>query len=224
MKTEEKISLPHQAYLEIKRRILDNELSPNVIMLEKELADLLGMSRTPVREALIRLSNEGLVEVRPRHGMRVLPLSAEDMIEIYQILTALETQAAEMVAEKGLNKEELALLNGTVDEMDSALAVDDLEGWSQADEKFHMQLVEFSGNKRLVSAVNNYFDQSHRARCFTLRLRPKPSNSNNDHRCVVAAIEARDPKKAAECHREHRQKSAEMLVKLLTETNIVNLY
>ena len=52
--------------------------------LEKELADSLDMSRTPVREALIRLSNEGMVEVRPRHGMRVLPVSAADMIEIYQ--------------------------------------------------------------------------------------------------------------------------------------------
>ena len=224
MKIEEKISLPYQAYLEIKRRILDNELSPNVIMLEKELADLLGMSRTPVREALIRLSNEGLVEVRPRHGMRVLPLSAEDMIEIYQILTALETQAVEMVAKKGLDNEELKLLNNTVDEMDEALATDDLERWSQADERFHMQLVEFSGNKRLVNIVNNHFDQSYRARRFTLHLRPKPLNSNSDHRCIVSAIEERDPKKAAECHREHREKSAETLMKLLTKTNIVNLY
>lgn len=224
MKKQEKISLPHQAYLEIKRRILDNELSPNVIMLEKELADLLGMSRTPVREALIRLSNEGMVEVRPRHGMRVLPLSADDMIEIYQILTALETQAAELVAEKGLTEDQLNQLNQSVDEMDQALENDDLEAWSKADERFHMLLVKFSGNKRLVNVVNTYFDQSHRARLFTLRLRPKPLNSNNDHREVVAAIEAGDAKKAAQYHREHRENSGKMLVKLLKETNIVNLY
>ncbi len=224
MKKQEKISLPHQAYLEIKRRILDNELSPNVIMLEKELADLLGMSRTPVREALIRLSNEGMVEVRPRHGMRVLPLSADDMIEIYQILTALETQAAELVAEKGITEDQLNELNQSVDEMDEALAKDDLEAWSKADERFHMLLVKFSGNKRLVNVVNTYFDQSHRARLFTLRLRPKPINSNNDHREVVAAIKAGDAKKAAQYHREHRENSGKMLVKLLKETNIVNLY
>lgn len=224
MGTKEKVSLPEQAYLEIKRRILDNQLSPNMIMLEKELADLLKMSRTPVREALIRLSNEGLVEVRPRHGMRVLPLSADDMIEIYQILTALETMAAEIVAEKGLSEKQLAQLNAAVDEMDAALADDDLDKWSEADERFHILLVEFSGNQRLVSVVNNYFDQSHRARCFTLRLRPKPINSNNDHRSVVKAIADRDPQKAAQYHREHREKSGKMLVELLKATNIVNLY
>ncbi len=224
MKKQEKISLPHQAYMEIKRRILDNELSPNVIMLEKELADLLGMSRTPVREALIRLSNEGMVEVRPRHGMRVLPLSADDMIEIYQILTALESQAAELVAEKGLTEEQLNELNQSVDEMDKTLEAEDLESWSKADERFHILLVKFSGNKRLISLVNNYFDQSHRARLFTLRLRPKPVNSNNDHRKVVAAIEAGEAKKAAQYHRDHRENSGKMLVKLLKETNIVNLY
>ena len=224
MKIEEKKSLPLHAYLEIKRRILDNELPPNIIILEKELADLLKMSRTPVREALIRLSNEGLVEVRPRHGMRVLPLSAEDMLEIYQILTALESQAAEIVAGKGLTEEQIKQLIDTVDEMDAALEANDLLKWSESDELFHMKLVEFSENQRLIDVVNMYFDQSHRARCFTLHLRPKPINSNNDHRDVVAAIVAKDSKKAARVHRKHREKSGEMLVKILKETNIVNLY
>lgn len=224
MNKQEKISLPHQAYLDIKRRILDNELSPNIIILEKELADLLGMSRTPVREALIKLSNEGMVEVRPRHGMRVLPISVEDMMEIYQILTALEVQAAEIVAEKGLDEEQLFQINRILDEMDAALAADDLEGWNNADESFHLLLVKFSGNKRLISVVNTYFDQSHRARLFTLRLRPKPTNSNNDHRNVIAAIKERDVKKASQCHREHRDKSGRMLVSLLEKMNIVNLY
>ena len=83
-----------RAYREIRRRILDNDMPPNAQYLEQELADALGMSRTPVREALIRLSDERLVEVRPRHGARVLPVSVDDMREIYELMTELEALAA----------------------------------------------------------------------------------------------------------------------------------
>jgi DNA-binding GntR family transcriptional regulator len=75
--SDERIPLAEQAYRELKRRILDNELAPGAVLLEQELASLLGMSRTPVREAMVRLEKEGAVEIRPRHGMRVLPISAE---------------------------------------------------------------------------------------------------------------------------------------------------
>ena len=83
-------SLVDAAYREIRQRILDNVWPPGHRALEQEVALALGMSRTPVREALMRLAAEGLVEVIPRHGMRVLPVSPADMQEIYQILTALE--------------------------------------------------------------------------------------------------------------------------------------
>src|SRR4051812_8794246 len=76
-------------YQRLKQRILDNEYAPGTQVLEQDLASGLGLSRTPVREALIRLQQEGLVEVVPRHGMRVLPLSPRDMREIYTVLTSL---------------------------------------------------------------------------------------------------------------------------------------
>ena len=87
------------AYEQIRRRILDIDWPPGHRALEQEVALALGMSRTPVREALMRLQDEGLVEVIPRHGMRVLPVSPNDMREIYQILTALECMAAELLAQ-----------------------------------------------------------------------------------------------------------------------------
>src|SRR4051812_30542921 len=89
----------HDAYDTIKRQIMDNELGPGEQVLERDLALRLGVSRTPVHEALIRLESEGLVEVLPRHGMRVLPVSPEDMLQIYEILTSLESTAAELLAE-----------------------------------------------------------------------------------------------------------------------------
>jgi len=223
MNTATKISMPNRAYQEIKRRILENEFSPNSILLEQELAELLEMSRTPVREALIRLSNEGMVEVRPRHGMRVLPLSAQDMREIYDILTALESQAAGIVAQSGLSKEQLDNLNQSLNDMDEALEIDDLMRWALADESFHRQLVEYSANDRLISIVNNFWDQSHRARILTLHLRQKPTKSNDDHRRVVAAIEARDSETASKEHREHRTRSGAMLVELLENNGIATV-
>ena len=94
-----RVSLVDDAYLAIRRRILDNVYPPGHQALEGDLAGELGISRTPVREALIRLANEGLVEVVPRHGMRVLPVSPTDMREIYVVLTALESAAAELLAQ-----------------------------------------------------------------------------------------------------------------------------
>ena len=223
MSINTKVSMPNRAYNEIKRRILDNEIPSNSILLEQELAELLKMSRTPVREALIRLSNEGMVEVRPRHGMRVLPLSAQDMSEIYDILTALEAKAAEIVATNGLDNEKLNELHNAVDSMDLALKDDDLAAWGNADEQFHRLLVEYSNNQRLINIVNTFWDQSHRARMLTLHLRPKPTKSNEDHRAVLNAIENRDHEIARNKHREHRRKSGKMLVDILKKNGIATL-
>jgi DNA-binding GntR family transcriptional regulator len=87
-----------RAYTEVRRRIIENEMPAGSVVLEQDLAQELGMSRTPVREAMIHLAKEGLVEVRPRHGFRVLPISAKDMVDIYEILTALESTAAATLA------------------------------------------------------------------------------------------------------------------------------
>ena len=212
-----------QAYEQIRRRILANELPPGTQLLEQQLADNLGMSRTPVREAVMRLAREGLVEVRPRHGIRVLPVSASDMREIYEILTALEAAAAEACASRGLNDEEMARLTDAVEAMDVALAADDLDAWAAADEVFHRALTELGGNRRLQAFVNTTWDQAHRARMVTLRLRPKPVGSNDAHRAVVAAIAARDPDTARRLHRLHRQESGRLLVQILDRAGLSQL-
>jgi DNA-binding GntR family transcriptional regulator len=211
------------AYSELKRRLLDNEMQAGAQFLEQELAEMLGMSRTPVREAMIRLAEEGMVEVRPRHGMRVLPVSAKDMREIYEILTSLESTAAEQVARRGLSPDELAVLQVSVDEMEEALEIDDRRRWADADERFHLLLVEYCGNERLRSLVETFWDQAHRARLITLSLRPKPTASNRDHAAVVDAIARRDAEAARKLHRKHRVRSGELLVELLTKYGLTQV-
>jgi DNA-binding GntR family transcriptional regulator len=217
LKPRRRESLSVRAYNELKRRIFENELIIGEQYMEHELADLLKMSRTPVREALIQLSREGLVEVRPRHGMRIKPVSLEDMGEICQVLTALEATAAALAAENSTTSEDLDSLRQAVTDMDAALEREDMEGWARADERFHRLLVELSGNKRLIEAVRTFIDQSHRFRMLTLRLRPKPVESNRDHQAVLEAIENGDAAAARKLHREHRERSGQMLISLVKE-------
>jgi len=218
-----RLSLTEHAYTEIRRRILENEMPAGTQVLEQELAEMLEMSRTPVREAMVRLAEDGMVEVRPRHGMRVLPISADDMREIYDVLTALESMAAERVAARGVSPEQLLALRQAVVDMDAALAADDLRTWADADERFHLLLVEYCDNERLRALVSGYWDQSHRVRLVTLGLRPKPVDSNKDHAAVVDAIARGDAVAARRLHRQHRVRSGETLVNLLKTHGLTQL-
>jgi DNA-binding GntR family transcriptional regulator len=205
-------SLVDEAYEQIRRRILDNLWPPGHRALEQEVGLALGMSRTPVREALMRLQNEGLVEVIPRHGMRVLPVSPNDMREIYQILTALECMAAELLAQRRPTGKELEPLVAATKAMDKALKADDLDAWAAADERFHGHLVELAGNRQLQATVLNYWDRAHRARMFTLRLRPKPVTSTREHMQMVERLLAGDAAGAAAVTRAHRERATRELV------------
>ena len=201
-----------EAHAAIRRRILDNVYPPGHQALESELAKDLAISRTPVREALIRLANEGLVAVVPRHGMRVLPVSPLDMSEIYAVLTALESAAAELLARRRPDDAELKPLVDATHDMERALKVDDLEGWAAADERFHQGLVELAGNRTLMEAASRLADRAHRARMFTLRLRPKPVNSTHEHMAMLERIRAGDAAGAVQVNRAHRERASRELL------------
>ncbi len=203
------------AYRVMRERILDNAWAPGYQVLEQALALELGMSRTPVREACMRLANEGLVEVVPRHGMRVLPVSPSDMREIYQILTSLESMAAELVAQARPTAAELAPLEKASRDMEKALKRDDLDAWAEADERFHRQLTQMCGNVKLAAIVFNYWDRSHRARMVTLRLRPRPVHSTREHLAILQAIRRGDAAAAGALFRAHRQRASQELTDLL---------
>lgn len=216
-------SLVDAAYDQVRRRILDNVWPPGHRALEQEVALTLGMSRTPVREALLRLQNEGLVEVIPRHGVRVLAVSPADMREIYQILTALECMAAELLASRKPSARELAPLVNATKAMDKALKDDDLDAWAAADERFHAHLVDLAGNRQLQATVLNYWDRAHRARMFTLRLRPKPTNSTKEHMQMVERLRAGDPEGAARVTRAHRERASRELVTIFERFKLAHL-
>lgn len=199
----------------LREMIITNQLPPGSSHLEIELADMLGMSRTPVREAALVLEGHGLVEVRPRRGVRVRPVSPDDMKEIYAILTELESIAARDVAERGCSPEEIAALRALNTEMETALAADDRQAWADADDRFHRTLTALAGNRRLEAIVSTFWDQAHRARMLTLYIRPAPHQSNTDHRDLVDAIERGDAEEARRVHRRHRIEAMNMMLDLI---------
>jgi len=219
----EATTLPEAAYKIIRDNILDNRWPPGHQATEQEVANQLNMSRTPVREALLRLQQEGLVEVRPRHGMHVLPVSPADMKEIYEVLTSLESTAAELTAARKLSAEELLPLEEASEAMDAALKRDDLEAWAKADEAFHSQLLMLCGNRMLRQMVLNTWDRAHRARMVTLKLRAKPVHSTREHRALLKAIRQGDPVAARDVQRAHRERAGTELLELLQRLGLQRL-
>ncbi|MEO1681273.1 MAG: GntR family transcriptional regulator [Pseudomonadota bacterium] len=217
------LSNSQRAIVELRRMILSGELAAGTDHLESELAEQLNMSRTPVREAALTLESAGLLELRPRKGVRILPISPKDMREVYDVVTELESLAAERAAEAGYTQEELRTLDLAISDMDKAIEDRDLDAWAHADDAFHVELVRLSGNQRIASIVAMVSDQIQRAKSATLYIRPIPSKSNEDHRVVYAAIRDGDPKTARERHREHRRQAKELLIEIIEKHRLLRL-
>lgn len=195
-----------RAYSQLRHKIIENELTPDSCFLEQELALMLGMSRTPVREAVVRLQGEGLVQIVPRHGVRIVPTSISDIIHIYQVLISLESAAAGLVAARaGVS---LAPLEDACAQMTDALERGDMQAWAAADEVFHESLVKLGGNARLAQVVMNCRDQVHRVRRFTQMVRPhpQPRESIAEHHAIIRAMKEGDATLATRLYRAHRER------------------
>lgn len=209
--------LGEAAYVEIKRRIISNEFSPNFQLTESQLAELLGMSRTPVHEALVALEKEGLIENIPRRGMRVLPVASKDMLEIYQVLTALELSAIELIMARADVATVIAQLRSEVDAMNVALELASSgEAWTAADARFHRKFFELCGNKRLMQVGLSFREQVDRARTLTFPLRDKTVKSNAAHRELVDLMEKGDTAEALARHKSHRVAVTQELTEILS--------
>lgn len=218
-------SLGTDAYAALKQAIRENALPPGYQGSEQEIAGQLGMSRTPVHEALIRLQAEGLVRVLARRGVQVCALSPDDMAEIYEAALVLESGAAELLAAAPPDRRAAAAaeLGALTAQMESALAADDLVAWAHADDRFHRRLLELPGNARLAQMFHTIMDQSHRARMLTLRLRPRPTASAPEHTAIAAAIAAGDPAAARAAAAAHRRTARDRLLPLLAQAGMNHL-
>ncbi len=215
------MSATQRATHEIRRLIVTGELSADSNHLESELAERLGISRTPVREATLLLQASGLLEVQPRKGVRILAISIEDMKEIDQVLTELECLSARLAANLGYSPEQLTELTRCIDSMDSTLEQNDLSAWARADEAFYMEIARLSQNRRVQSAVATYYDQVRRARSIALNMQPMQTRPNTDHhRSLYRTIVIGDAMKADQTHREHRAQTTATQIDILQSSGL----
>jgi DNA-binding GntR family transcriptional regulator len=213
------------AYRFLRNAILTNELPAGFQAAENEIAARLGMSRTPVHEAMARLQEEGFVQILPRKGILVKALSPADLLEIYDVLIALEGAAAERIAAGHADGIEsiVAELDARTADMEAALEEGDLDRWAEDDEAFHDILVTRCGNGRIKRMAATVTGQSHRARRLTLHLRPLPVASAAEHRAIVDAIRSGDAVSAGDAARLHRRRARDQLVPVLKRLKFTTL-
>ncbi|WFE90837.1 GntR family transcriptional regulator [Roseibium porphyridii] len=223
MSSRAKATRVDSAYDRLKSDILTGMLPPGFQAPEPEVASRLGMSRTPVREALIRLEADGLVELIPRRGARVIPVTGNDICEVFEILSVLEALAAQRAGENDASQEVLTEIEAVSDEADQALAAKDIDAWAQLDDKFHRLIAQASGNNRLEAEINGFLDQVLRANTVLLRLNQAPASCAADHRKLTAAIKSGEGGAAWEIARSHRLNGLKTMRKLLQDCGLTQV-
>jgi DNA-binding GntR family transcriptional regulator len=208
------------AYERLKTDILNGDLPPGFQAPEPDIAARLGMSRTPVREALIRLEAEGLVGLIPRHGARVLPVSQKDICEVFHILAVLEGLAAETAARRGVSENLNQEIREVLDSADAALSQNDIETWVKFDDRFHRLIADSSGNVRLDEEISCLLDQVYRSNKVLLLMNNAPAASSGDHRKLLEAIVAGKANSAAEIARCHRLGGLATMKRLLQQCGL----
>lgn len=209
------VSLPEQAYHVLREMILDNQLLPGQKLVVSDLASRLNMSRTPVREALVRLASEGLAETVPHRGMRVTVPTLQSIREVYEIIQGIEGQAVKLAAERA-GPDMIRRLEESVIAQEAALESGDLKAWAQADWLFHRLIIEATGNQHMREIMRHYDGQMQRLRLAQVLLGRDHHQSVLDHRAVLEAIRAADGNLARDIHQRHRDRFVEQLERIAT--------
>lgn len=196
-----------RAYAFIRGRILRNEWEDGAFLRESELADLIGVSRTPVRDALRRLSNEGLVEIIPNVGTRVREWTNRDLEEIFGLRSQIEGYAARLAATR-LTDQQIAELYDLCDRMEAIVGEGhqdrtEREALSPLNERFHALILAGSGNSRLQTVIDKVVSIPLVLRTFTRYDPAEVTRSMAHHREMADAFLARDPDWAESVMRSH---------------------
>ncbi|AKH99682.1 transcriptional regulator [Hoeflea sp. IMCC20628] len=212
-------SLADRSYGTVRQAILTGRLAPDSTWSDRELCEMFDLSRTPVREALLRLQTEQLVQIVPRKGTRILPLRLEDVRDIHQLTKALELEAALLVARNYKTLDDLSPIRICVEAMETALDAEDRDAWAQADTACHFAVVDSCGNKRLASIYHAQRGLTDRARYFVLHLREMPVQSTIEHRQMYEALVARDLRKLEVAYRHHWERTTEEMLTLIARVS-----
>jgi DNA-binding GntR family transcriptional regulator len=204
---QQHVSLADRACEVIRARILSGEYAAGAKLAEAALAEQLGVSRLPVREALRRLADEGFVALAPRRSAYVWSPSVEDFLEIYDVRAALEPLCQRLAVEHRTDGD-LERLEAIVRAGEEALPSEDWALLAQLNQEFHQAVVEAGGNRHLIQVTDGY-----RVRLDWMRRATRPamiastSAKWSDHRAILEAIRNRDADDAVALAEEHARTS-----------------
>lgn len=196
-------------YEQLRKTILAGNLKPGERIIEKEYADKLNISRTPVREALRKLEIEGFVEYIPRKGVVVKGFSFKDIIEIYEIRKSLECLAVKNVI-KNVDDEYIEKLKSTVEQMDALESQGDIEGVFDICKDFHQTILSASEMPRLMSMINTLQEYLERFRRVTMSKDSRRLSAIKEHKEILEAIIDRDVERVQEIVSRHIDNSKEV--------------
>lgn len=199
---ESGMSASRRVYLCLRRRIVEMNMLPGARVVERDIAEEFGTSRTPVHEAVQRLADEGLIEIVPRSGTFVARIPLDALEEANLVRHALETAIIEKAAAR-VGPDDAARLRAILAEQEAAIVANDFGTFHRTDERFHALLAELSGYPGVWPIIQQAKTQMDRYRQLTLPLEGRMAGVLEEHRAVVDAIEARDPARAAAAMREH---------------------
>ncbi len=203
---EQPLQLARLAYEALRDSILSGHLAPGNIVNEMALAKELGISRTPVREALLELSSQGLVEILPRKGIRIKYFTERDVNEVCDIRELIELAVVEGLARKSAGRS-LKRLESALEQQRQAVTDGDMVGFLEADRRFHMALTGLTDNRRLRKILENLGDLIHVMGKEGLTRAGRVAEVLDEHLNVVDCIKQGKIGEAKEAMRLHLQKS-----------------
>jgi DNA-binding GntR family transcriptional regulator len=202
---EASTSLRTLAYEALKRAITDMDIYgqlEDIRLDERQLSQKLGVSRTPIREALTLLEQEGFVRAVPRRGIYVVRKSKKEIIDMIVVWAALESMAARLAA-KHASREQLQALSDYFQEFKDEPPSDHMNEYSEANIKFHQSVLKLGGCDLIVEMTQNLFIHIRAIRTVSLRQDNRAARSISEHMKIIAALEARDADLAERLVREH---------------------
>ena len=169
---------------------------------ERQLSDQLGISRTPLREALVRLEQEGLVEIRARRGIYIVRKTKKEILDLIVVWAALESMAARLATQHA-SDEDIAALRSMFPAFDAEGQPANIDEYSERNIRFHQAILKLGGSQLLVDMADQLFLHVRSIRAQTIGEADRATRSVKDHRQIVEAIEARNTDLAERLVREH---------------------
>ena len=200
----------------LRQAILTGELKPGERLMEIHLANKLGVSRTPIREAIRKLELEGLVTMIPRRGAEVAQITEKSMNDVLEVRRAMDALCVELACDR-ITPEELQDLKKACDTFEAAVKTDDIKQIAQADVAFHDIIYAATDNRRLIQLLNNLREQMYRYRIEYLKKKECYPQLLEEHQTIIDSIESRDKDRATQITGQHIKNQAEAVVDTIRE-------